>query len=148
MLLRLISGEKMRRSLVLACVLAVTVAAGGCDNGPTTGPTPPTTDPVTDTFTGALTMNGSTTHGVTTNAAGVVTATITALTPDGAVVGFQLGTFDGVTCTAVLSNDLATLASALQGHTQTAANLCVKVHDPNGRITGDPVNYTVTVTHF
>jgi len=136
----------MRSLVALSCVLAATLFGTACDNGPApTTPTPGT--PVTDTFTGTLTLNGSQTHPFATTAAGDVTATITAITPSDKSIGFQLGTWDTVTCRAVVSNDLATINSVLSGQTQTGASLCLKVHDPNGALTDVSVAYTITVAH-
>jgi hypothetical protein len=138
-----------RSFAALACVMVTALLSGACDNGPDTSPSPTPGTPVTETFTGTLRLNGSVTHTFATNAAGAVTATVTTVDPSGSVVGFQLGTFNTVTCSAVLSNDLATAASVLSGNTQSAASLCVKVHDPNGAIAADAaVNYTITVSHF
>jgi hypothetical protein len=138
-----------RSVLALVCVMVAAVVSGACDNGPSTSPSPNPGNPVTETFTGQLRLNGSITHTFTTAAAGTVTATITSVDPTGSVVGFQLGTFNTVTCSAVVSNDLATAASVLSGGTQSAASLCVKMHDPNGVIAADAsVNYTLTVSHF
>jgi uncharacterized membrane protein len=139
----------MRRSpVVLGFLLAATLVASGCDNGPDTAPTPPTTTPVTETFTGTVNLNGAVTHAFNATAAGAVTATITAVTPsEGTVLGFQLGTWNTVTCSIVLSNDLATVGSVLTANSQSAASLCVRLHDPNGALTTSPVQYTVTVVH-
>jgi hypothetical protein len=135
-----------RSFVVFVALLAVTIGSSACDNGPT--PTLPTPGPtVTDTFTGTVNLNGSITHSFSTGSAGTVTATITTVAPSGAVLGFQLGTWNTVTCTAVLSNDLATANSVLSAITQSSASLCVKIHDPNGALTDNSVNYTVTVTH-
>jgi hypothetical protein len=135
-----------RSFLVFVALLVASVCSSACDNGPTiTTPTPGPT--VTDTFTGAVTLNGSNTYSFSTAAAGSVTATITAVDPSGSVIGFQLGTWNTVNCSAVVSNDLATLNSTLGGNTQSSASLCVKIHDPNGALTDKTVNYTVTVTH-
>jgi hypothetical protein len=129
--------------------MVAAVLSGACDNGPSTSPSPNPGNPVTETFTGQLRLNGSVTHTFSTGASGAVTATITSVDPTGSVVGFQLGTFNTVTCSAVLSNDLATAASVLSASTQSAASLCVRVHDPNGVIATDTsVNYTLTVSHF
>ena len=46
-------------------------------------------------------------------AAGPTTAEITAIDPAGSFIGFQMGTWSGVVCTAVLSNEAGTLASVL-----------------------------------
>lgn len=138
-----------RSFAALACVLTAALLAGGCDNGPDTAPSPTPGNPVTETFSGTMRLNGSATHTFATAAAGAVTATMTSVDPSGSVLGFQLGTFNTVTCSAVLSNDLATTASVLSGNTQSAASLCVRVHDPNGAIAADAtVNYTITVSHF
>jgi hypothetical protein len=74
-------------------------------------------------------------------------AEITALDPSGAFIGFEMGTWSGVVCTAVLSNDAGTVASVLRANTQSAASLCVRMHDPNGTLTANAVTYTVTVKH-
>jgi hypothetical protein len=102
---------------------------------------------VTETFTGTLNLNGSITHSFSQAAAGQVIATITTVDPSGSIVGFQLGTWNTVTCSATHSNDLAGTLSVLQGLTQSSASLCVRLHDPNGLLTTNPVNYTVTVQH-
>jgi hypothetical protein len=137
----------MRRSFVaFVGVLAASLFAAACDNGPE--PTTPTPGPtITETFSGTINLNGSQTHSFNATAAGQVTATITAIDPTGSILGFQIGTWDTVTCRAISSNDLATISSVLGGNTQSAANLCVRLHDPNGALTENPVNYTVTVTH-
>jgi hypothetical protein len=132
---------------VLAGLLVLSLCAGGCDNGPSTAPTPPTTPPVTETFTGTINLNGSITHSFAATAAGEVKATITGLTPVGSTLGFQLGTWNTVSCSAVLSNDVAPVNAVLTGTTQSVASLCVKLHDPNGILTASPVDYTVTVEH-
>jgi hypothetical protein len=139
----------MRRSpVLLACFVAAALAAGGCDNGPDTTPTPPTIDPVTETFSGTINLNGAMTHSFNQSNAGTVTATITGVVPaDGSVLGFQLGTWDTVRCSAVMSNDLATTGSVLSAFTQSSASLCVRLHDPNGVLTDRSVQYTVTVVH-
>jgi hypothetical protein len=135
-----------RLFVVFVALLAVTISSSACDNGPT--PTLPTPGPtVTDTFSGTVNLNGSITHSFSTGSAGTVTATITTVDPSGAVLGFQLGTWNTVACSAVLSNDLATANSVLSAITQSSASLCVKIHDPNGALTDNSVTYTVTVTH-
>jgi hypothetical protein len=138
----------MRRTFgILGSLLVAAVMVSGCDNGPS-APDIPSINPVTETFTGTINLNGSITHSFTATAAGTVTATITATDPaTGSVLGFQLGTWNTVTCSAVLSNDLASTGSALTAVTQSSASLCVKLHDPNGALTANSVSYTVTVTH-
>lgn len=140
----------MRRSTVVClsrvALLGLALVGAACDNGPDTAPTPnPVT--VTETFTGTVTLNGAVSHGFNVSAAGTTTATITAVDPSGAFIGFQMGTWSGVVCTAVLSNDAGTLSSILTASTQSSASLCVRLHDPNGTLVDNPVKYTVTVVH-
>jgi hypothetical protein len=130
-----------------AALVALAFVGSACDNGPETPviPTPPT---VTETFTGTITLNGSVTHPFTTSAVGVASATITAIDPAGSFIGFQMGTWSGAVCTAVLSNDAGTLNSVLTAATQTTLTpLCIRVHDPNGTLVDKTVTYTVSVVH-
>lgn len=141
--------EKMRRSTVVflsrAALVALALGGAACDNGDT--PTNPTPVLVTETFTGTVTLNGAISHGFNVSAGGPTTAEITALSPTGALIGFQMGTWSGVVCTAVLSNEAGVLSSVLSANTQSSASLCVKLHDPNGILVDNPVTYTVTVKH-
>jgi hypothetical protein len=141
----------MRRSSVMflsrAALLALVFVGSACDNGPD-NPVLPTPDPITETFTGTITLNGSVTHPFTTAVVGRTTATISAINPAGSFIGFQLGTWSGAVCTAVLSNDAGTQDSTLTAVTQsTLTPLCVRIHDPNGTLTDKTVTYTVTVEH-
>jgi hypothetical protein len=129
-------------------LLFVALTSWACDNGPSTAPTPTPGNPVTETFSGTLTLNGAVTYPFTVAGAGAVTATVTSVDPSGSVIGMQMGTWDTVTCTAVVSNSLASTASVLTANTSSSANLCLRVHDPNGVLTANPVNYTVTVVHY
>ena len=144
-----IPGEKMRSTAVFlsrAALLALALMGAACDNGELdTVPSP--VEPVTETFTGTVTLNGAVTHGFDASRAGTITATITEISPTGAFIGFQMGTWTGVVCTAVLSNEAGTLSSVLNATTQSSASLCVKLHDPNGILTDNPVTYKVTVVH-
>ena len=139
----------MRRSSVLflsrAALLVLVLVGAACDNGET--PTVPTPIIVTETFTGTVQLNGAVSHGFNVSTGGPTVAEITALDPSGAFIGFEMGTWSGVVCTAVLSNDAGTVASVLRANTQSAASLCVRMHDPNGTLTANPVTYTVTVKH-
>jgi hypothetical protein len=133
-------------SLTRAGLVALALFAAACDNGPDIVPDP-TPVPVTEVFTGTITLNGSITHPFNAGKAGATTATITAIAPDGSFLGFEMGTWSGAVCTAVLSNPAGTLSSVLSATTQTSASLCVRLNDPNGILTDKNVTYTVTVTH-
>jgi hypothetical protein len=102
---------------------------------------------VTDTFTGSLTLNGAATHSFLTSAAGLVTATLTAIDPaESNVLGFSMGTWDGVTCRVVLANDLAVASSTLTGTTASPASLCIRLYDL-GNLKSESLAYTVQVVH-
>ena len=139
----------MRRSSVLflsrAALLALALVGSACDNGPDI--TVPTPVEVTEKFTGTMTLNGAISHSFIAQTAGRSSAEITAIDPAGSFIGFQLGTWSGAVCTAVLSNDAGTLSSVLQATTQSSASLCVRLHDPNGILVDKTVTYTVKVVH-
>lgn len=137
------------RRVTIACTLVLPLLAAGCGNNAQTPTTPTeTVTPVTDTFTGTLTRNGATSHPfpVVSTAGGDVTASLKALSPDGAaVVGMSLGTWNGTACQAVLSNDRATVTSAILGRATSAGTLCVRIFDV-GTLT-EPQDYEVEVVH-
>jgi len=139
----------MSRFITAASLLALVLsAAAGCgdDNTPTT-PTEPTPPTVTETFGGTVNRNGAVTHNFTVSRSGLLTATLTTLAPDSAlVIGVSLGTWNGTTCQIVLANDRATQGSVVTGNGGSAGNFCVRVYDV-GNI-GSAVEYTVTVVHF
>jgi hypothetical protein len=120
--------------------------AAGCDNDPDTPETPTEPTPVTDTFTGNINVNGAMTHTFAIARNGVVTATLTAVTPDPAIqVGFGLGTWNGSNCQMILTKDDAVQGNAVTGIANIAGTLCLRIQD-NGKLTGS-VGYTVTVSH-
>lgn len=133
-----------RVPLVLAAVL-MTVACS--DDTPTT-PTPPTPPTVTETFSETLSRNSARTHPFLASASGAITAALTTLSPDSALrIGMALGTWNGSSCTLIVTNDSATQGSQVVGQITSAGGgaFCVRLYDV-GNI-GDPVSYTVTVTH-
>ena len=139
----------MRRSTICGLVLSAFAALAGACGGTTTTPTP-TPTLVTDTLSNTLAPNGAYTHQIAVSAAGVITATLTTVSPDSTVaIGFDMGTYSTLTstCQVVLSNTAALQGAILTGNAQTAGTFCVRVYDV-GRVTADaPVTYTVTVTH-
>ncbi len=140
----------MRASIVRLVLCAVAaLGLAGCDNtidgGTPTTPTTPTPN-VTETFTGVLTPNAGITHAFTVAAAGGVTVTVTAVAPDSTTtIGVYLGTWNGASCVAALSNDSALQGAYILGNVSSAGQLCARVYDV-GKITG-PVNYTIDVNH-
>ena len=128
---------------LLAVVTAASVAAcGGSDNP---NPTTPTVDTQIQRFTDTLTVNGAKTHTFTVPQQGGVLAVLADLTPDGGVVGFQLGTQNGSLCTAVISADEAEEGERIVGATSSAGELCIRIYDV-GRLSA-PVEYTIQVEY-
>jgi hypothetical protein len=133
----------MSRLKLLAVVFAL--GAAGCRSTTTTTPTP-TPTPITDTFLGTLTVNGGVTHQFATGRSGAVQETLTALSPDSAVVlGISLGTWNGNSCQVVLAKDNATLGSIVLGSASSAGTLCARVYDV-GNLTA-PASYELTIVH-
>jgi len=123
-------------------------AACGSDN-PTTTPDTPTVPAVTETNSDTLTVNGAKTQPFTVTRLGVVTATVIALDPDPAVVfGLSLGTWNGSSCTLIVTNDNATLNVTVTGNVtaQNGGAFCARIYDV-GKLTA-PTNYTLQITHF
>lgn len=137
------------RRVTLAFTLVLPLLGAGCGNDlltATSPSTPPTV--VTDTFTGTVTRNGATSHPfpIASSAGGEVTATLKSIAPDGAaVVGMSLGTWNGTGCQAIISNDRATVSSAILGRATSAGTLCVRIFDV-GALSG-PQDYEVQVAH-
>ena len=137
----------MFRLTLRALPLALFVALlGACDDDTPTTPVAPTPDPIIETFSGNLNPNGGATHTFTSTTTGSMSATLTTLGPDSAVLGFAIGTWNGTYCSHISAKDDAIQTSVLYGTvTLTAAPLCVRVYDV-GRFTGT-VSYTITVSH-
>jgi hypothetical protein len=138
----------MLRSLVyaaLATCLSLSVAACGDDDTPTS-PTEPTTPiTLTETFSGRLERNFAVIHTFQSDA-GTVTATLTTLTPDSAaLVGLDLGTWNGASCAVVITKTDATQGTTIVGQASVAGNLCLRVYDANGL--SQPASYEVQVAH-
>lgn len=144
----------MRRwisGFAVALVLAIGAAGcsdeigGGGTDTPTT-PTTPTTVTETQTFTGTVAASESKVHTFAVRP-GLVTATLTALGPDGTVpIGFGMGTWDLISCNAVVNNPTAVQGNKLVGTASSAAVICVRVFDI-GNLTDTTATYTVTVEY-
>ena len=138
----------MLRKFSATLLLAAAIAAAGCDNEIENAPGPTEPNPTTtDTFTGTLNPNGAMTHQFTVVASGDVTARITEITPDPTIkVGFVLGTIAGTTCQSSVFKDEVLQGEALIARVSGPGTLCVRVHDPNGKLTA-ALNYSLTVEH-
>jgi hypothetical protein len=134
----------MSRFRFLAVALALGAAA--CGNNTVTTPTPTTTPTVTDTFAGTLSPSGAATYSFTTAVSGNITATLSSLAPNSAlIVGLALGTWSGNSCQVVIAKDQATLNSYVIGAASAAGILCVRIYDV-GNVT-DPSTYEIQVNH-
>jgi hypothetical protein len=127
--------------------MLLSVAAAGCDNDvDTTTPTGPAPT-ITETFSGTIVVNGAATHTFTIAAAGLVSATLTEITPDATVlIGMALGTWNGANCQIVLPKDDAIQGFVLTGQVSGPGALCARIYDPASRLT-EALNYTITVVH-
>jgi hypothetical protein len=118
----------------------------GCGDDTPTTPTIPTPPTYTDTFTGSINPNGAFTHTFTANFSGTVVVTLTSVTPDNTVrIGLSLGTWNGLNCQVVLSNDSALQGSVITGQLTGAGNLCVRIYDVGNLV--DDTGYEVQVVH-
>jgi hypothetical protein len=137
-----------RRLLPGLAVIAAAMVWTACDAQnpfeiPTTS-TPPET--FTDTFTGTLTPHGARTHTFSTQASGMVTATLLALSPDaGVTVGLALGTWNGSACQVVIAKDDAAVSSVVTGAVSSLGSLCVRIYDV-GALQA-PTEYEIQVVH-
>ncbi len=139
------------RTIRLLPVLALTLALGACgDDQPTTPTTPTTPTVVTVTFSGTIGRNGAVTHQFDSQSRGTVTATLTTLGPDSALlIGMSLGTWNALTsvCQIVLANDKATQGTVITGGVSTLGQLCVRLYDVGDTTAPPPFTYEVTIVH-
>ena len=140
----------MSRSLVAFALLApLAVFAAGCETADDPLlPTAPTPTQLTDTFSGRVARNGATTFAFVANT-GVITATVSTLTPEDAVIGIALGEWNANTelCQLRLANDSATKGKSLIGAAQATNNFCVRVSDATGTLAA-PVDFEIAISHF
>ena len=142
----------MRRPLSgIALIALLAVAAAGCDDDglPTTPTTTPTTTDITETYTGTLQRNGGLTFTFRNGVAGTLTAQLTSLDPDtSAAIGLAIGTWNQnqFACQLTIVNDAAFEGATVVGTTTGAADLCVRIYDSRGELSG-PVGFTITINH-
>ncbi len=141
----------MRRAvsrILLAAGLAAAVAA--CDSTATVPVTPsPTPTLVTESFAGDVQPGGTVVHQFTAVEAGVVTATLTSLSPlSTAYMGMSIGVWDGTSCSSVAQNDVKVGLPVVGTATIKNVNLCLRVYDVGNIPPEATYSYTATVTHF
>jgi hypothetical protein len=111
-----------------------------------TAPSTPEPIVVAETFQGTLSVNGARTHSFTVDRAGDVTARLTILSDQAAIVGLGLGSWNGATCAIVLANDAATIGSSLAGTAEATGDFCTRISDIGLLVTN--VDYIIDVSHF
>src|SRR5436190_21727922 len=136
----------MFTKLFPALVLTAALAQVACSEDiNVASPSPEPGNPVTEAFTGTLTLNGAVTHPFSVTRSGSIRASIDSLAPDSAVtIGFSLGTWNGVACQTVISNDSATLGTVIVGVADREGRLCVRVYDAAGTLP-QSTDYGLTV---
>jgi len=131
-----------------ALVAALSVGAAGCDPEVVNEPDPIQTPtvPVTESFAGTIGVNGAQTFVFQALGAGFVQATIKTFSPEVEMkVGFAIGTYNGITCAEVLTNDTAAQGITITGSVATPAALCVRLRDV-GQLTQQNT-FEITVIH-
>jgi hypothetical protein len=139
----------MRRSIVSAVLLGLSVALLGVGCGSTAATTTTTTTPATTTtemFISSVNVNGAATYAFTATTAGTVTATLTTVGPDNTVtIGLALGTWNGTACQLILTNDAAVQGAVITGSVSGTGSLCVRVYDV-GKLTA-AATFEVDIVH-
>jgi hypothetical protein len=140
----------MPRLTACALLLSALLAAGCDDDSNLVGsPINPTPEPTTETFSGTIGRNGGATHTFVTNSFGAVQVILVALAWDSDAVpaiGMSLGTWNGTSCAAVISQDRALLNASILGTANTAGTYCVRAYDAAGAL-DRPVDYSIQVNH-
>jgi hypothetical protein len=132
--------------LGVALLAAVALATGACNNNPVLPTNPITGTPVTDSFSGTLSKNGAFTHAFSISTLGSITAAIVALAPNSAqIVGLQLGVWNGTSCTASSSTDVATTGSSITLTASGAGVVCARLYDVG--FINEPVLYQLQIVH-
>jgi len=139
------SYSAILRSIIVA---GATLAATACGSSDILNPTPGTPPvSVTETYPGTITVNGAFTQPFAVSTIGTVTAKLTSLAPvDTVTIGLSLGTWNGATCTLIVTNDAAALNTTVTGTAQTIGQFCARVYDV-GKLTA-ATDFTIDITHF
>ncbi len=142
---------KVRRVAAGMAIGAMALNAG-CGGSSNPNPTLPSAPTKTEVFSGHLEQGkvdygpGNANHFTITNP-GIVTVTLTKISPAPITLGLGLGFYDATSSECLLYTyyDTATLNLAVSDQIGGATELCIGVYDVN-TIT-DPVDYEMTVTH-
>ena len=133
-----------------ALMLSIGLLVAGCGSNSTsdTSTVSPSQVRTTDTFTGSLVLGGANVHPFAATAPGQVDATLNSVAPLATMaIGVGLGTWDGTTCTVVVTNDNTKAAQTVTGSAAKAVNLCLRVYDSGNVPDGTTVTYNISVLH-
>jgi hypothetical protein len=134
----------LHRELVLLVLLIATAGCG--DDDALTTPTQPTGSiPITESLTGTINTNGAETHPFGISDRGEVIATLKSVTPEDAVIGMSLGTWNDTVCQIALANDKAKQGNVIRGLASSLGNFCLRMYD-SGDLTQE-TTYEVEVVH-
>jgi hypothetical protein len=138
----------MYRRLFCAAALSAAAFAAGCGDETPITPVDPTPTEITEpAWTGTLAPNGGVTQPFQSVQAGTVTVIIDELVPaNSPAVGVSVGTWNGTSCETVTYNDNAAVGSGVAAVANGAGNLCARIYDSQGKLTG-PVTFSATIKH-
>jgi hypothetical protein len=128
-------------------VFLLLLAGAGC--GSSTLATPPTaTAPsVTETFSGTVPVLGTDFHNFTTTVQGEIDLALTAAGPPPTItMAVAIGTPSGGVCSAITSGNISASPTVYVAGTGPAGTYCISVTEIGNAL--QPIDYTVTVTHF
>ena len=136
----------MHRLSCRAVLLSIAILAmGACSNNPIVPPSP--LGPFTDTYSGTLSKNGAFTHAFSITSLGSITAcdhlARAERQPDRGLP--VCGVWNGTSCTASSSTDVATTGSSITLTASSAGIVCVRLYDVG--FVDDPVLYQLQVVY-
>jgi hypothetical protein len=132
--------------MTITLLLLFAGVGSGCLGSTPTAPSTSEPVAVAETLQGTLSVNGARTHSFTVDRAGDVTARLTILSDQAAIVGLGLGTWNGTTCAIILANDAATIGSSVAGTAEATGDFCARISDIGLLVTS--VDYIIDVSHF
>jgi hypothetical protein len=140
------TSKRPYRRLGLTLALPALALAPACGTTTTTPATTPDLVSVTETFTGSLPVTGFATHPFQVTNTGLLTATLTSLSPQATItVGFGVGQPSGGSCAILSGTESARVGSAVSG-TASPGSYCVTIYDLGNEQGAN--DYVITVTHY
>ena len=139
----------MYRSTRVAFLLITALLTVSCGDDDPVFVVPEPPPQLTVFYDGTLPANtAARSHFFEAQHAGDILATITAMTPDTAVVGLSIGTGAGVICQAAVSTESASVNTRLPGLATRAGPICVRIYHPADEVPPVDVTYTIRVEYY